>query len=136
MFYLCFCTTSLFTCVCSLWPPGLSVLYRDGDKLAPSVQKKFDELEVNLLHLQQNIDIPEVQLVVNPEVLAAVKKAQAGGRKPDVGDFRSKVADSNFLNALQKDVNKWKTDIKKVRVYCRHLQCGGGLRTKPLLLPY
>lgn len=90
---------------------------RDGDKLAPSVQKKFDELEVNLLHLQQNIDIPEVQLVVNPEVLQAVKKAQASGRKPDVADFGSKVADSNFLNALQKDVNKWKTDIKKVRTY-------------------
>lgn len=87
---------------------------RDGDKLAPSVQKKFDELEVNLLHLQQNIDIPEVQLVVNPEVQQAVKKAQASGRKPDVADFGSKVADSNFLNALQKDVNKWKTDIKKV----------------------
>lgn len=104
---------SLFTCVISVVAP-LVCLCRDGDKLAPSVQKKFDELEVNLLHLQQNIDIPEVQLVVNPEVQQAVKKAQASGTKPDVADFGSKVADSNFLNALQKDVNKWKTDIKKV----------------------
>ena len=120
--------------MCALWQPCLSVLCRDGDKLAPSVQKKFDELEVNLLHLQQNIDIPEVQLVVNPEVLAAVKKAQASGKKPDVADFGSKVADSNFLNALQKDVNKWKTDIKKV---CSRLHWAlGEMGTESLLLPH
>jgi hypothetical protein len=31
---------------------------RDGDKMATSMEKKIAELEMGLLHLQQNIDIP------------------------------------------------------------------------------
>lgn len=37
---------------------------RDGDKMAPSVEKTIAELEMGLLHLQQNIDIPEITLQV------------------------------------------------------------------------
>ena len=33
-------------------------LTRDGDKMATSMEKKIAELEMGLLHLQQNIDIP------------------------------------------------------------------------------
>ena len=38
---------------------------RDGDKMAPSVEKKISELEMGLLHLQQNIDIPEISLPIH-----------------------------------------------------------------------
>ena len=31
---------------------------RDGDKMATSMEKKIAELEMGLLHLQQNTDIP------------------------------------------------------------------------------
>ena len=41
---------------------------RDGDKMATSMEKKIAELEMGLLHLQQNIDIPEIQLMVHPQV--------------------------------------------------------------------
>ena len=41
---------------------------REGDKLAPHVQKKMNELEVGLLHLQQNIDIPEITLPIHPAI--------------------------------------------------------------------
>ena len=41
---------------------------REGDKLAPQVQKKMNELEVGLLHLQQNIDIPEITLPIHPAI--------------------------------------------------------------------
>jgi hypothetical protein len=33
---------------------------RDGDKMATSMEKKIAELEMGLLHLQQNIDIPGI----------------------------------------------------------------------------
>lgn len=46
---------------------------RDGDKMAPSVEKKIAELEMGLLHLQQNIDIPDISLPIHPTV------AQVGG---------------------------------------------------------
>lgn len=48
--------------------------YRDGDKMAPSVEKTMVELEMGLLHLQQNIDIPEVTLTINPTVLSVISK--------------------------------------------------------------
>ncbi len=35
-----------------------SISIRDGDKMATSMEKKIAELEMGLLHLQQNIDIP------------------------------------------------------------------------------
>ena len=87
---------------------------REGDKLVPSVQKKISELEVSLLHLQQNIDIPDIQLAIHPEISALVQKAAEESRKPRVEDFGNQVSDSNFLNQLQKDVSRWIKEIKKV----------------------
>ena len=45
----------------------------EGDKLVPSVQKKMNELEVGLLHLQQNIDIPEIQLPIHATIQVCVR---------------------------------------------------------------
>ncbi|XP_041980502.1 dynein heavy chain, cytoplasmic isoform X3 [Aricia agestis] len=87
---------------------------RDGDKMAPSVEKKIAELEMGLLHLQQNIDIPEITLPVHPLVAAVIKRAADEGRKPRVSDFGDKVEDSTFLNQLQNGVNRWIKEIQKV----------------------
>lgn len=72
---------------------------RDGDKMAPNVEKKIAELEMGLLHLQQNIDIPEISLVVHPTVAQIVKKyLEEEGRKANVNDFGDKAsfAQQNF----------------------------------------
>lgn len=87
---------------------------RDGDKMAPSVEKKLAELEMGLLHLQQNIDIPEITLIVHPIVANVIKRCADEGRKPKVADFGDKVDDSSFLNALQNGVNRWIKEIQKV----------------------
>lgn len=52
--------------------------------MAPTVEKKIAELEMGLLHLQQNIDIPEINLPVNPLVLSVIKKCGEESRKPKV----------------------------------------------------
>ena len=52
--------------------------------MAPTVEKKIAELEMGLLHLQQNIDIPEITLPVNPVVLNVIKKCAEESRKPKV----------------------------------------------------
>ena len=88
---------------------------RDGDKMAPSVEKKIAELEMGLLHLQQNIDIPEITLTIHPAVAMAIKKAAEEGRKPKVAEFGDKVEDATFLNALQGGVNRWIREIQKVK---------------------
>lgn len=89
---------------------------RDGDKMVPSVEKKIAELEMGLLHLQQNIDIPEISLAIHPVVTAMVKKCAEDGRRPKVQDFGDKVEDSTFLNQLQNGVNRWIREIQKVKI--------------------
>lgn len=87
---------------------------RDGDKMAPSVEKKLAELEMGLLHLQQNIDIPEITLTINPSVAGVIKQCADEDRKAKVIDFGDKVEDSSFLNTLQHGVNRWIKEIQKV----------------------
>ena len=84
--------------------------------MAPSVEKKIAELEMGLLHLQQNIDIPEINLVVHPVVANVINKCADEKRKPKVADFGDKAEDPQFLNALQNGVNKWIKEIQKVQV--------------------
>lgn len=87
---------------------------REGDKMVPSVEKKIAELEMGLLHLQQNIDIPEITLVIHPYVHSIVKKAESEKRKITSDDYADKLEDSTFLNSLQNGVNRWIREIQKV----------------------
>ena len=101
---------------------------REGDKMAASMEKKIAELEMGLLHLQQNIDIPEITLVVHPIVAQVIKKAAQEGSKPKVADFGDKVEDSTFLNALQNQVSKWIREIQKVTKLDRDPSSGTALQ--------
>ncbi|KAL3873221.1 hypothetical protein ACJMK2_036362 [Sinanodonta woodiana] len=101
---------------------------RDGDKMAPTVEKKIAELEMGLLHLQQNIDIPEINLPVHPIVASAIKKASEENRKAKVEDFGDKVEDAQFLNALQSGVNRWIREIQKVTKLDRDPASGTALQ--------
>nr|CAD7423028.1 unnamed protein product [Timema monikensis] len=101
---------------------------RDGDKMAPSVEKKMAELEMGLLHLQQNIDIPEISLPVHQTVAAVIKRCAEEGRKPKVADLGDKVEDSTFLNQLQNGVNRWIKEIQKVTKLDRDPSSGTALQ--------
>ncbi|XP_055383630.1 dynein heavy chain, cytoplasmic isoform X2 [Condylostylus longicornis] len=101
---------------------------RDGDKMAPSVEKKLTELEMGLLHLQQNIDIPEITLTAHPLVQSVIKQCNDEGRKAKVSDFGEKVEDSSFLNALHNGVNRWIKEIKKVTKLDRDPSSGTALQ--------
>ena len=87
---------------------------REGDKMVPSVEKKIAELEMGLLHLQQNIDIPEITLQIHPVVQNIINKAEMERRKISPDDYADKAEDSTFLNALQNGVNRWIREIQKV----------------------
>jgi len=69
---------------------------------------------MGLLHLQQNIEIPEITLTVHPVVASIIKKCAEEGTKPKVSDFGDRVEDATFLNALQSGVNRWIREIQKV----------------------
>ena len=79
---------------------------RDGNKVtATSLDKKIAVLEMGL---QQNFDIPEINLVVHPTVAQVIKCK--------VADFGDEMFHSTFLNALQNQVifdeNNTKNNIK------------------------
>ncbi|CAN7949377.1 unnamed protein product, partial [Ixodes pacificus] len=96
--------------------------------MAPTVEKKIAELEMGLLHLQQNIDIPEITLPVNPLVLATIKKCAEEGRRATAADFGDRVEDSSFLNQLQNGVNRWIREIQKVTKLDRDPSSGTALQ--------
>jgi Dynein heavy chain, N-terminal region 1 len=80
----------------------------DGDsKLGiPMTKKKFGELEVPLLHLQQNAKIPETQLAIHSVIRRVVQKAQEAGVRPKISHLPPNLLnDSSFLNAPHNDVN-------------------------------
>ena len=77
---------------------------RDGDKMATSKEKKINELEMSLLLLQQNIDIPEISLVVHPTVAQIIKRCCDHVVYAKVADFSDRNVDFTFLNTLQNQV--------------------------------
>ncbi|KAM9294157.1 cytoplasmic dynein 1 heavy chain 1 [Gastrophryne carolinensis] len=101
---------------------------RDGDKMAPSVEKKIAELEMGLLHLQQNIEIPEISLMIHPIITNVAKQCYERGEKPKVTDFGDKVEDPTFLNQLQSGVNRWIREIQKVTKLDRDPASGTALQ--------
>ncbi|CAB4015784.1 cytoplasmic dynein 1 heavy chain 1 [Paramuricea clavata] len=96
--------------------------------MVPSVEKKISELEMALLHLQQNIDIPEITLIIHPTVEKMIKKCQDEDRKAKVQDFGELCEDSSFLNQLQNGVNRWIREIQKVTKLNRDPASGNALQ--------
>jgi len=57
---------------------------RDQSKLTP-IEKSLNELQVALRHLEQNIEIPELCLQINPHIQQIVDAAKSQNRKPKPG---------------------------------------------------
>lgn len=91
----------------------------------PMTKRKFAELELSLLHLQQNVEIPEISLPVHPVVRAAVEKCRTEGVRvsPDVIDH-ALLSDDAFLNKIQAEVNSWIKEIQNVTKLNRDVASG------------
>ena len=102
---------------------------RDGDKMAQGFEKILAELEMGLLHLQQNIDIPDITLPINPIISQTMKRCQEQEKRlATVNDFGDKVEDSSFLNQLQNGVNRWIREIQRVTKFERDPASGTALQ--------
>lgn len=76
-----------------------------------STRKKISELEMSLLHLRQNIDIPDLVLTFHPVIEKCIK--EAGSSTVSVDAIPEEyLSDITFLNSLQSNVNRW---IKSVQ---------------------
>lgn len=91
----------------------------------PVTKKRIAELELSLLHLQQNIEIPELMLPLNPVVQNAIDDAEARRTKASVEDIPpTLLQDSTFLNNLQTTVNNWIKSIQAITKMSRDPKSG------------
>ncbi|KIR72005.1 dynein heavy chain 1, cytosolic [Cryptococcus deuterogattii CA1014] len=92
----------------------------------PVTKKKFAELELSLLHLKQNVEIPEVHLSVHPAIRKAVAQCNATNQRvsPEAVEPQSLLSDPSFLNKLQADVNSWIKEIQAVTKLNRDVASG------------
>ncbi|KDQ51322.1 hypothetical protein JAAARDRAFT_140422 [Jaapia argillacea MUCL 33604] len=91
----------------------------------PMTKKKFAELELSLLHLQQNVEIPETHLIIHPVIQKAVEQAHASNSRPSLSHIPPKLlTDSTFLNTLHSHVNAWIKSIQAVTKLSRDVSSG------------
>lgn len=113
----------------------------------PVAKRKFAELELSLLHLQQNVEIPEVYLVIQSPIQKAVEavsycdhiyrdihpnsnschaQCREAGTRVTVEAIQpqSLLTNVTFLNRLQSDVNTWIKEIQKVTKLSRDVSAG------------
>ncbi len=88
-------------------------------------KKKLAELELSLLHLQQHVEIPELNLAFPEVVQEALFTAAAQNAKPSVDLVPSELlTDSRFLNDLQSTVNVWIKSIQAITKLSRDPDSG------------
>ncbi|KAJ5496798.1 Dynein heavy chain domain-2 [Penicillium fimorum] len=81
----------------------------------PGTKKRFADLELGLMHLQQNVEIPALNLPLHEVVQAALKDAEVRGIKPSVELIPSTVLESSaFTNSIQNVVNGWIRSIQTI----------------------
>ncbi|CAO0793713.1 unnamed protein product [Mucor circinelloides] len=101
----------------------------DNKMGVPMAKKKMAELELSLLHLQQNVEIPEISLNIHPVVQKAVDKCREQNKRITVEAVDPALfSDSSFLNRLQSDVNGWIKEIQKVTKMSRDPASGTAIQ--------
>ncbi|KAF8934382.1 dynein heavy chain [Dissophora ornata] len=102
---------------------------KDSKMGIPMAKKKIAELELSLLHLQQNVEIPEISLSIHPVVYRAIEECRLESRRVTVDAVDSVYfSDSVFLNKLQGDVNGWIKEIQKVTKLSRDPSSGTAIQ--------
>ncbi|KAF5123851.1 Dynein heavy chain, cytoplasmic [Metarhizium anisopliae] len=81
----------------------------------PVTKKRLNDLELSLLHLQQNVDIPEISLIFHSVVQNVLDEADARHSKAAIDAIpQNLLQDSTFLNRLQANVNTWIKSIQGI----------------------
>ena len=98
----------------------------DAQMGIPITKKKFAELELSLLHLKQNVEIPEARLSIHPAIRKAVAACITKGERVsiDAVEPAALLTDPAFLNKLQADVNSWVKEVQAVTKLSRDVSSG------------
>jgi dynein heavy chain 1 len=90
----------------------------------PGAKKKIAELEMSLLHLQQNVEIPALNLSYHEVVQAALDEAEAQNARPSLRLVPAAALDSSIvINSIQNNVNGWIRSIQSITKMSRDAEC-------------
>lgn len=105
--------------------PGKTSKDSEAKTGIPVTKKRFAELELSLLHLQQNVEVPDISLNVHPLIQRAVDRCRSDGLRisPEALD-QGIINDTSFLNRIQSDVNSWIKEIQNVTKLSREVSSG------------
>lgn len=79
----------------------------------PGAKKRLADLELSLLHLQQNIEIPQLVLTLPEVIQEGLDRSVARDERPSLDLLPTELlSNTTFLNDLQNTVNGW---IKSIR---------------------
>jgi dynein heavy chain 1 len=84
----------------------------DAKTGVPGTKRRIAELEMSLLHLQQNTEIPIVQLPLHEVVRAAIADAEAQGKRPSIP--QETLENTIVINSVQSNVNSWIKAIQAI----------------------
>ncbi|KAL1976030.1 hypothetical protein VTN31DRAFT_4422 [Thermomyces dupontii] len=91
----------------------------------PGTKKRIAELNLALQHLQQNVEIPTLNLPLHEIVQAALDEAEARGVRPSVDLIPPEVLEnSTVLNSIQNHVNGWIKSIQTITKMSRDADSG------------
>ena len=79
-----------------------------------AVQKKISETMLALIQYQQDVEIPEVVLYIDPYVKEKFTKSKITNSKVTIELFEDRLQDKEYLSALTGCVDKWIHEIRKV----------------------
>ena len=97
----------------------------DAKNGVTGTKKKLAELELSLLHLQQNVEIPELHLPLPDVIQDVVSTALSNHAKPAIDSIPPRLlGDSRFLNDLQNTVNSWIKSIQAITKMSRDPDSG------------
>ena len=97
----------------------------EGKTGISGAKRKLAELELSLLHLQQNVEIPDLVLAIPDVIQEALSTATLENMKPSIDLIPAGLlADSRFLNDLQNTVNVWIKSIQAITKLSRDPDSG------------
>jgi len=79
---------------------------------------------VNLVQCQQNIIVPEIDLLHDPEIKSKFDE----NNNVALDDFDDRLKDASFVKRLEKTVTQWIKDIQKITQLNHNPQQGSSLQ--------
>ena len=81
-----------------------------------------------MLHCQQSIEVPEIQLAFEPAIKSTVQAAKEENRKASTNDLIDMINDNNFVNSLVACVAKWIQEINSITKTKHDIKSGNTLQ--------